>query len=310
MRTPPVVAALAVCALAAGCGTGDAVYDLAPPARPGQAAGTVLVTSGADLATTVTRVRDAITRAGGTVTATVDHAADAKTAGVDIPPSTLVIGGTAATQDALLRIEQGAGANLPPRYLVRQAAGGAVTVSYNSGDYAAAVSGISNPDLTRELADEVGAVAAAGAGVTALPSAAPLVGVTPTGYLVTRAGNATVAATVARLRANVNGPSRIVATVDLAAGSATPGPALRPTTELLVSTPQAEAPLIAAAPSFGLEMPMRFLVWDDSKGQTQIAYPDVKVLAARHGLPVTDPNVVRLAADTDRLATLAAGPAV
>lgn len=296
-------------AAAAGCGTGDSVYDLAPPARPGQPAGTVIVTSGADLAATVTRVQDAITKAGGTVTVVVDHAADAKTAGVDIPPSRLVIGGSAKAQDPLLRVDQAAGVNLPYRYLVRQAAGGGVTITYDSGDYTAAVSGIGNPGAPRALQSEITAVAAAGAGVTAPPMGAPLVGVTPTGYLVTTAGRSAVAATVTRLKANVDAPSTVVSTIDLAAGSATPGPALRETTELLVTTPAAEAPLIAAAPSFGLEMPMRFVVWDDDKGVTQISYPDVKVLAARHGLPVTDPNVVRLAADADRLAKLAAGSA-
>ncbi|WP_298800249.1 DUF302 domain-containing protein [Pseudonocardia sp. 73-21] len=311
-RTPRVVvvlAAVAVSLVPAACGTGDSVYDLAPPARPGRPAGTVLVASGADLAATVTRVQDAITKAGGTVTVVVDHAADAKTAGVDLPPSRLVIGGSATAQDPLLRVNQGAGANLPTRYLVRQAAGGAVTITYDSSDYVAAVSGIGNPGVSRVLQTEIDTVAAAGAGVTVLPMAAPLVGVTPTGYLVTTAGRSAVAATVTRITANVDGPSKLVATIDLAAGSATTGPALRDTTELLVSTPAAEAPLIAAAPSFGLEMPMRFVVWDDDKGVTQIAYPDVKVLAARHGLPVADPNVVRLAADADRLAKLAAGSA-
>lgn len=310
-RAPRVLAALAavVAVTSAGCGTGDSVYDLAPPARPGQPAGTAIVPSGADLAATVARVQDAITKAGGTVTVVVDHAADAKSAGVDLPPSRLVIGGSAKAQLPLLRVDQGSGANLPTRYLVRQAAGGGVTITYDSGDYVAAVSGIGNPGVSRGLRTEIETVAKAGAGVTALPTAAPLVGVTPTGYLVVTPGRSAVAATVARIRANVGVPSKLVATIDLAAGSADPGPALRDTTELLVSTPEAEAPLIAAAPSFGLEMPMRFVVWDDDKGVTQIAYPDVKVLAARHGLPVTDPNVVRLAADADRLAKLAAGPA-
>jgi uncharacterized protein (DUF302 family) len=308
-RAPRVLATLAAVAVSAGCGTGDSIYDLAPRARPGQPAGTVVVTSGADLAATVTRVQDAITRAGGTVTVVVDHAADAKAAGVDLPPSRLVIGGSPKAQVPLLRLDQGAGANLPSRYLVRQAAGGGVTITYDSADYVTAVAGIGNPGASREPGSEIDAVASAGAGVTALPSAAPLVGVTPTGYLVVTAGRSEVPATIARIRANVDPPSTLVATIDLAAGSATPGPALRATTELLVSTPGAEAPLIAAAPTFGLEMPMRFVVWNDDKGVTQIAYPDVRVLAARHGLPGTDPNVVRLAADADRLAKLAAGSA-
>lgn len=301
-----------VAVLAAGvtaCGSGEAVYDLAPPARPGQAAGTVVLRGSSAVAATVTRLQDAITKAGGRVEAVVDHTADAKAVGVNVPASTVVIGGSPKAQDPLLRIDQGAGANLPSRYLVRQGANGTATVTHDGADYVSAVAGIGVANASRSLSAELATVAAAGTGVTAVPMAAPLVGVTPTGYLLTTAGGSSVSTTVSRLRDNLDNSSTLVGTIDLAAGSADPGPALRATTELLVSTPEAEAPLIAAAPSFGLEMPMRFVVWLDNKDVTQIACPDVKVLAARHGLPVTDPNVVRLAADADRLVKLAAGTA-
>jgi len=305
--TVAIVTALMVTGTA--CGTGRAVYDLAPPARPGQPAGTVLLDSGSTVAATTKRLQDAITRSGGTVGAVVDHSADAKAVGVTLPANTVVIGGSATAQDPLLRVDQGAGATLPGRYLVRAGADGTATVLYDGADYLAAVSGVATPGTARALTTETTSVAAAGAGVTAVPLAAPLLGVTPTGFLVVTPGESEVPATVARLRRNVDRPSTVVATIDLAAGSATPGPALRPTVELLVSTPEAEAPLIAAAPSFGLEMPMRFVVWQDDKQITQIAYPDVRVLAARHGIPATDPNVVRLAADAARLAKVAAGKA-
>ncbi|MDT7708983.1 MAG: hypothetical protein QOG20_4590 [Pseudonocardiales bacterium] len=304
--------ALAAAALVVGataCGTGDSVYDLAPPARPGQPAGTVLVTGSSSFTETVTRIQDAIAKAGGTVSQVVDHAADAKAAGVTIPANTVVIGGSPAAQLPLLRGDQSAGAVLPERYLIRQGANGVATVTYDGADYVAAVAGVGAAPATRALASEIATVAAMGAGVRTPPMAAPLVGVTPTGFLLTTAGTSSVGSTVTRLRDNVDTPSTVVATIDLAAGSENPGPALRATTEVLVSTPEAEAPLIAAAPSFGLEMPMRFVVWDDAKGVTQIGYPDVKLLAARHGLPVADPNVVRLANDAARLAALAAGSA-
>lgn len=289
---------------ATACGTGNSVYDLAPPARPGQPAGTVLLDSGSDVATTTKRLQGAITKAGGTVSATVDHTADAKAAGTTLTANTVVIGGSPKAQDPLLRANEGAGAVLPGRYLVREGAGGRATVLYDGADYIAAIAGVGAPGAARPLSSETTSVGAAGAGVAAVPMAAPLVGVTPTGYLVITPGGSEVTPTVTRLRKNVDAASTVVATIDLAAGST---PALPPTFELLVSTPAAEAPLIAAAPSFGLEMPMRFVVWQDDKKITQIAYPDVKVLAARHGLPVTDPNVVRLAADAARLAKLAAG---
>jgi hypothetical protein len=48
-------------------------------------------------------------------------------------------------------------------------------------------------------------------------------------------------------------------------------------------------------------------VWLDAEGLTQIGYPDVRRLAVRHGISANDPNIERLAADSDRLARLAAG---
>ena len=298
--------ALAVCAVA-GCGTGRSVDDLAPPARPGQPAGTVVVTARGTVVDTVARLRDAITANRGTVTAVVDHAADARAAHVDGPADTLVIGGSPGAQIPLLRVAQRAAANVPARYLVRQDGAGAVTVTANSADYVTAVSGVTNTAAAAALASEGAAVTARGADVATVPLAAPLVGVTPQNYLIETAGFTSVPATVARLRAAADRPpSKVVAVLDPAAGPAPPGPAVRPTTEVLVTTPEVEVPLIATAPSFGLEMPMRFVVWADEQNVTQVGYPDVRVVAARHGLPAADANVARLAADADRLAKLAA----
>ena len=97
------------------------------------------------------------------------------------------------------------------------------------------------------------------------------------------------------------------ATVDLAAGSATDGPAIRPTTAVLVNVPEAEGPLLQAAPSMALEFPLRFLVWVDDQNRTLIGYPSPASLAARHGVAATDPAVVKLTTEADRLARTAAG---
>ncbi len=305
-RTLLMGAALAACPVAA-CGTGESVYALGPPARPGQPAGTVVLTTKSDVASAVKRLQDAITAGGGTVAATVDHTADAKAAGVTMPGNTVVIGGSPGAQAPLLRANQRAGANVPGRYLVREDTGGVASIVSNSADYVAAVSGVLDATASTALVSELATVAAKGAGIRSTPLPAPLLGVTPDQFLLVVAGDATVPATVTRLRNNADRASRIVAVIDLAA--ATPAPTIRATTEVLVSTPAAEAPLIAAVPSFGLEMPMRYLVWVDDKQVTQVGYTDVRLLAARHGLPVTDPNVVRLASDADRLVKIVTGTA-
>jgi uncharacterized protein (DUF302 family) len=136
----------------------------------------------------------------------------------------------------------------------------------------------------------------------------PLIGVTPTDFLLTAVSNANVAATADRLRrAADRPPTRSVAVADLAAGSAAGGPAIRPTTEVFVSVPEAEAALIAATPSFGIDLPLRFVIWLDDQNRTQVGYPDVRRLALRHGVGPEDPNVARLVAEADRLARTAAG---
>ena len=130
----------------------------------------------------------------------------------------------------------------------------------------------------------------------------------PTGFLRVAPANATVPVTVTRLTTEVKSAAEtVVATQDLAAGSGGSGPALRATTSILVSAPALTAPVIAAAPTFGLELPLRFVIWLDDKNVTQVGYVDVGVLAARHGLKADDPKVVALATECDRLAKIATG---
>ncbi len=295
----------------AGCGasaTGEQVTSLAPPPpTAGQPPGTVTLPAGTDMAAAVKKVQDAITAGNGVVLATVDNAADAGTTGVTIPGNTVVIGGAPSVGLPMLRVNQQAAATLPERYLLRQDSGGAISLVYNGPDYVAAVSGVVDLAATTPFATATSSVADQASGHSGAHSSAPMIGVAPKSFLRTAAGNANVPVTVAQLRAGLGVGETVVAAQDLAAGSADSGPALRATQSLLVSAPTFTAPLVASTPTFGLELPLRFVVWLDDKNTTEIGYVDVGVLAARHGLKVNDPNVVKLAAECDRLAKLAAG---
>jgi Uncharacterized conserved protein len=309
VRALPVVATVLALSLAATACANTLPSALPPasPAMPGQPAGTVVLAAGNDVGQVVQRVRDAVTAGGGTVTTVLDLGADARGVGVEIPPTTVVVGGPPAALAPLVRVDQRAAANVPQHYLVRQLPDGPVTLTANSADYVAAVSGVAVPDARTALGNATTGVVEQ---VTSKPAplGSPLVGVTPAKYILSVFGSATVPVTVDRLRRNADrAPSRTVAVVDMTVGSADTGPPLRPTSLVLVSTPQAEAPLLAMAPSFGIELPMRYVVWLDDQNRTLIGYPDVRRLAARHGIRPDDPAVARMAADADRLARLAAG---
>jgi uncharacterized protein (DUF302 family) len=308
IRTWGATVMLAVVATACGNvgNVGDGEVALAPRAAPGQPSGTIMLTVGTDVATTTQRVQDAITSSGGSVITVVDHAAEARKAGVTIPASTLVIGGPPAGQLPLLRLDQRAGVDLPQRYLVRETDGW-VSLTVNGADYVTAVSGIADAGPRDALHDATLPVLTETV-PGAVPVGAPLTGVTPADYLVSVHGSADFPTTVERLRRNADrAPTRSIAVADLAAGSADSGPPIRPTSVVFVSNPVAEVPLLSAAPSIGLDLPMRFVVWLDAEELTRIGYPDVRRLAVRHGISANDPNIERLAADSDRLARLAAG---
>lgn len=58
-----------------------------------------------------------------------------------------------------------------------------------------------------------------------------------------------------------------------------------PNTKLLIfGNPKAGTPVMAAAPSTALDLPLKTLIAEDSSGQTTLSYTDTQFLAERHGV--------------------------
>ncbi|HZG92596.1 MAG TPA: DUF302 domain-containing protein [Pseudonocardia sp.] len=317
LRTTGAALVLAFAASACGDLSGGAGTPLPAPLAPGQPAGSVTAPAGGDPATAVQALQAAITADGGTVVATVDHAAVAQEVGVAIPPNTVVIGAPEAANLSMVQVTQTAAVNLPPPFQVRQDPAGATVLSWDSPDYLAAVSGVA-PAPPTALVDAMTAIVSRVAPAAAAAEPAPLIGVTPVDYLLTVFGSTDVSEAVGLLQRGSNrAGNRFVAAVTFvpepapargaAAAAPPPVPGARPTSTVLVSRPGAEAPLLAAAPSIGLDLPLRFVIWIDEQDRTVIGYPDIRRIAVRHGIPADDPNVVTLAAEADRLGRVAAG---
>jgi uncharacterized protein (DUF302 family) len=96
-------------------------------------------------------------------------------------------------------------------------------------------------------------------------------------------------ATIGRLEAAVSQRGMaIVARIDHAAAAEAAGLSLRPTEVLVFGNAKAGTPLMAAAPTLAIDLPLKILVWTDDAGATQLAYIDPAWLAARHGLVAAD----------------------
>jgi uncharacterized protein (DUF302 family) len=63
------------------------------------------------------------------------------------------------------------------------------------------------------------------------------------------------------------------------------GMKMRPTKLLIFGSPKAGTPLMLAAPSIAIDLPLKILVWEDAKGKVWLSYNSPEYLAKRHGLP-------------------------
>ena len=86
------------------------------------------------------------------------------------------------------------------------------------------------------------------------------------------------------------GPN-IFARIDHTAGAAKIGTTLRSTEVLIFGNPEGGTPLMECAQSFGIDLPLKALVWEDATSQVWLGYNDPAYLAERHQVsecPVVD----------------------
>jgi uncharacterized protein (DUF302 family)/uncharacterized membrane protein YidH (DUF202 family) len=78
---------------------------------------------------------------------------------------------------------------------------------------------------------------------------------------------------------------------------------MRPTKLLIFGNPKAGTPLMLAAPSIAIDLPLKLLVWEDAQGKVWISYNSPEYLRDRHGLPQ---DLLQNIAMVETLATKAA----
>jgi uncharacterized protein (DUF302 family) len=78
---------------------------------------------------------------------------------------------------------------------------------------------------------------------------------------------------------------------------------MRPTRLLIFGSPRAGTPLMLAAPSVAIDLPLKILVWEDTEGKVWVSYNSPAYLQERHGFP---PDLVQNIAAVEALAMAAA----
>jgi uncharacterized protein (DUF302 family) len=125
--------------------------------------------------------------------------------------------------------------------------------------------------------------------------------------LVTIQSRHSVTATIDRLEAALKaGGVTVFARIDHAAGATQVGMELRPTEVLIFGNPRAGTPLMQAAQTSGIDLPLKVLAWQDPGGSAWLTYNDPAWLAARHGIDA-GASVHALTATLERLVAAATG---
>jgi uncharacterized protein (DUF302 family) len=78
---------------------------------------------------------------------------------------------------------------------------------------------------------------------------------------------------------------QIFAVIDHSGEAAKVGLKMRPTKVVLFGSPKGGTPLMVAAPSLAIDLPLKALVAEDENGKVTVSYNSPEYLQQRHGVP-------------------------
>ena len=104
--------------------------------------------------------------------------------------------------------------------------------------------------------------------------------------IISRLASGSVDETVAKLRTLLEQRNiTLFALIDHSGEAAKVGMKMPPNKLLIFGNPKGGTPVMLAAPSSAIDLPLKLLVWQDSDGKTRISHNSPKYLQDRHHLP-------------------------
>jgi uncharacterized protein (DUF302 family) len=97
----------------------------------------------------------------------------------------------------------------------------------------------------------------------------------------------------------------VFAQIDFSGDAERSGLAMLPAGLVILGSPKAGTPVMVAAPTAAIDLPLKILSWHDADGRTWVAYNEPEYLQARHGFPA---ELVKNIAGLGALAQAAAAP--
>ena len=77
----------------------------------------------------------------------------------------------------------------------------------------------------------------------------------------------------------------LFAVIDHSGEAEKAGMKMPPTKLLIFGSPKAGTPIMVAAPSSAIDLPLKILIWEDNNGKVWVSYNSAEHLKERHGIP-------------------------
>jgi uncharacterized protein (DUF302 family) len=104
--------------------------------------------------------------------------------------------------------------------------------------------------------------------------------------IVSKPSHYSVDETVERLKQRLQaGGVKLFIIIDHSGEAQSAGLKMRPTKLLIFGNPKAGTPLMQAAPTTAIDLPLKLLVWEDAESKVWITYNSPAWLQQRHGFP-------------------------
>ena len=104
--------------------------------------------------------------------------------------------------------------------------------------------------------------------------------------IVSERSHHTVDQTVDRLKSLLQARGvTLFALVDHSGEAEKVGMKMRPTKLVIFGNPKAGTPVMLAAPSIAIDLPLKILVWEDGEGVVWLSWNSPEYLRDRHGVP-------------------------
>lgn len=223
------------------------------------------------VADAVTQIRTTLEAQGATIVATIDHAAAAASVGLELRPTTVLLFTQPGVDTRLLQRSETIGIDLPQKVLVWQDTMGVVRLNFNSPSYLSQRHDLTWRDHLLEELRETLEQFDDDTGLLTVESTQSVDDTITTLQTALQQRNFSVRPVIDHSSETERGHKRD-----------------RATKLLIFGNPTAGTRLMQNRQTIGIDLPMKFLVWENRRGQVFITYNDIVFIARRHGVDGLD----------------------